>query len=627
VRNGLSRHYSTANGHENSKLRHRDSYSRDIPSDDNPRPFKRRKTDTGVAGGDLSRAERMIQRERDKARRAEESTSDDSSDEEGLVGSMVRPAQRPRYPIPQDYLATLDATEEHEVLNSLVTTNAESNSGLKRSRGRPKGFPDRSLNGSKQRSRNLMHEDDSESNSDSSRAKSRSSQPHSPLNAKKSNFRPPSPKLYGFRPSPAMFAAKKLHGPVMELRGEVSDNEDPFGNVSDEDDDMMSVDEGPQPPVVWMPRDSSEDESPGKYRHQYVRKPSALAPPSRSFNSTPGETSNAQIVQNLVARSFGLWRSGNPQSFASQKRRIDVTTEYEEEFFASVSQYPEARDSLEEAQPPLTPASKAESRSAIPATTSKLDQYQRPRNQSMSRFLMEKEKVDTMRKRQENEKWRRLFMSPQLIKQRPQYSTYTDHSRSHVKLGYEGLTQPRTPFSGEEATWLKARPWRASNEDSASISDAKVLPYPRHRSTISLPLYESYDSQEDIDIEENESFLDISHALESCETNTEDDIGSLSWLDHSESQERPTSPSYLKGSARVILPNLANYETQSSNASSPMKSASDGITNIGDFSQEETLELGFKLPKRQRNEVCIQLSWSTCPKLKFILFYMRVIHL
>ncbi|PVF93693.1 hypothetical protein CPB86DRAFT_89797 [Serendipita vermifera] len=606
MRGGLSRHYSTANGHEASKLRHRDSYSRlaNGESDDNPRPFKRRKTDSGV--GELSRAERMIQREREKARRVQESTTDDSSDEERPVGSMVRPAQRPRYPIPQDYLATINATEEHEVLNSLVTTNAESVTSPKRPRGRPGKYHSVSNGHAKQRSRDRIRREGSDSDSDHSRAKSQTDQPLSPLGFKKSNFPPPSPKLYGFRPSPAMFAAKKLHGPVMELRGEISDNEDMIDDKSG-DSDAMSVDEGPQPPVVWMPQDSSEEESPGKYHHQYVRKPSPVTSQPRSFHSTSDEVSNAQIVQSLVARSFGLWRSGNPQSFASQKRRIDVTTEYEEEFFASIPQYPDSQDSSEEAKPPPTPANKESKYLYTPATASKLDEYQRPRNQSMGQFLLDKEKAEAMQKSRESEKRRRFLMSTQLIKQRSQFSTYTDHPRSHVKLGYEGISERRGAFSREEVTWLKARPWRASLEESFPVTESKIPPRSMHRSTLSLPLYESYDSQnEGIDMEESDGFVDINQALDLCDTNPEEDgedIGSASWLDHSESHQHTTSHLYLKGSART---GLSNYDTQSSYASSPIKSASDVATNIGDHSQEHILELGFKLPKRQRNEVCIQ---------------------
>ncbi|CAG8692496.1 15515_t:CDS:2, partial [Acaulospora colombiana] len=125
-----------------------------------------------------------------------------------------------------------------------------------------------------------------------------------------------------------------------------------------------------------------------------------------------------------------------------------------------------------------------------------------------------------------------------------------------------------------------------------------------HRSTISLPLYGSYDSQEEgIDMEENESFLEIDHTLDLCDTNPEEDgedIGSASWLDRSGSHPHTTSPFYLKDSGRATL---SNYDTQSSYASSPIKSASDAATNVGDCPQECSLDLGFKLPKRQqRNE-------------------------
>jgi hypothetical protein len=106
---------------------------------------------------------------------------------------------------------------------------------------------------------------------------------------------PPPPKLITLQPSPAQFAARQLRSGIMMLAEEVSDEEpiEEVEPVAPEDSDTSSG------------SDSDSDTDAG-----------------------PEEEEEPQLevhvpVQSFIRRTFGLWKPGNPQSFASQRRLLD----------------------------------------------------------------------------------------------------------------------------------------------------------------------------------------------------------------------------------------------------------------------------------------------------------------
>ena len=106
---------------------------------------------------------------------------------------------------------------------------------------------------------------------------------------------PPPPKLITLQPSPAQFAARQLRSGIMVFAEEVSDEE----NIQEELEPMVSEDSGTSSDSN---SDSDTDASPEDEEHQL-----AVHIP----------------VQSLIRRRFGLWKPGNPQSFASQRRLLD----------------------------------------------------------------------------------------------------------------------------------------------------------------------------------------------------------------------------------------------------------------------------------------------------------------
>lgn len=106
---------------------------------------------------------------------------------------------------------------------------------------------------------------------------------------------PPPPKLITLQPSPAQFAARQLRSGIMVFAEEVSDEE----HIQAELVPVVSEDSGTS--SDWN-SDSDTDASPEDEEHQLeVHIP----------------------VQSFIRRRFGLWKPGNPQSFASQRRLLD----------------------------------------------------------------------------------------------------------------------------------------------------------------------------------------------------------------------------------------------------------------------------------------------------------------
>ena len=107
---------------------------------------------------------------------------------------------------------------------------------------------------------------------------------------------PPPPKLITLQPSPALFAARQLRCGIMVLAEEVSDEEhveEELGPIPSADSDTSS--------------DSDSD---------------------ADTDDSPEEEEEPQLevhvpVQSFIRRRFGLWKPGNPQSFASQRRLLD----------------------------------------------------------------------------------------------------------------------------------------------------------------------------------------------------------------------------------------------------------------------------------------------------------------
>jgi hypothetical protein len=133
---------------------------------------------------------------------------------------------------------------------------------------------------------------------------------------------PPPPKLITLQPSPAQFAARQLRSGIMVLAEEVSDEEH-----IEELEPMVPEDSGTS---SGSDSDSDTDTSPeDEARQLEVHIP----------------------VQSFIRRKFGLWKPGNPQSFASQRRLLDPQADLGPDPFISLSSF---RRSKRTPSPPIT---------------------------------------------------------------------------------------------------------------------------------------------------------------------------------------------------------------------------------------------------------------------------------
>ena len=456
----------------------------------------------------------MIQRSKEKPRRADDDSSEEDSDDS--AGRRVPHKSR-----------NDDAREEQEVLRALIGGRdaAQPGAPVKRGRGRPRKYP-RPEEISASEARRRAEEEAMARELDALEAQSDgttsfnddvvpeddfeiTSPPSSVAKRPKSLPPPPAPKLFGFQPNPAMFAAKKLRGPVMVLREEISDIEEVEEDEEDDDKDVdrMDVDdislEWKRPPVVaWMPQ---EQDDATINQHSFVRRPEQRAGQKRSRQPS----SDDEHVQTVVQRTFGLWRAGNPQSFASEKRRIDPTVDLSDEDSHWIPKAGRGAESPEGTPPPDTPKSKGLypplGNAAI--RSSRLDLYQRPRSHSVGNMLLQKE-LETAAKRAAANAVRRHNPTP-LVKSRLQHSTYATQSRSYVKLPTPSVEpiENRSKSKREEETWLKAQKRRVSSRSlSPDVVDSLWIGQ-RQKSMISLPLYDS--EGEDVNLEVNEDEYDV----------------------------------------------------------------------------------------------------------------------
>lgn len=464
VRERLSRHHTAANSHPMNKNRQ---------DDDGKRPLKRRKTEADLdPHSELARAERFLERERER-RKAK--ASDESSAEEAPKRKVGRPR---KHPLPNP-------------------VSADQPPVVKRGRGRPRKYP--RPEGAQGASRARDAEDRSEESSaedsddltfDFGHA-SRGASPSSTgmhVSPSPSPSPPPPPKLYSFQPNPAMYAAKKLRGPVMVLREEISDVEEVEEDESNTN--AMSLDDEPRPFLAWMPRRDHDGSNQNEELHHFVRKRSpTLGSKRRRGTDTDGED-EIEPIQGLVRRSFGLWRSGNPQSFAVERRKVDPATDIAEEPFFPIQQPSRETCSPEGTPPPNTPVrNQREPPTAYSKEMlSKLSLYQRPRTQSASTLTAQQ----SLQRLPPKASSLSRIEPTSIVISRLQQPTYLGPQRSHVHVTQthdDDASTTTQPSIVEEATWTKARPWK--RPESQDLPPQTVTNTRRSKSIVSVPLYDS----------------------------------------------------------------------------------------------------------------------------------------
>ena len=244
---------------------------------------------------------------------------------------------------------------------------------------------------------------------------------------------PPLPKLITLQPSPALFAARQLRSGIMVLAEEVSDEE----HVEEQVEELE--------PIVSEDSDASSDS--GSY--------------SDTDASSEEEPQLLEVhvpVQSFVRRSFGLWKRGNPQSFASQRRLLDPQADLGPDPFISSFRRPRMTPS-----PPATilDSDEGESRAAPRRATSKP--------------AASKTKTPT--------KARRPTRVPAseplpLIKTRKAGATYTNSPRSLVKFAdyKRNLNSGRTPSLRE-----------ATGEDLDELHFVKIRPLKFPEPVVAIP--------------------------------------------------------------------------------------------------------------------------------------------
>ena len=233
---------------------------------------------------------------------------------------------------------------------------------------------------------------------------------------------PPPPKLITLQPSPALFAARQLRSGIMVLAEEVSDEEH-----IEELEPVVSEDSGTS-------SDSDSD----------------------SDTDTSPEDEDRQLgvhipVQSFIRRRFGLWKPGNPQSFASQRRLLDPQADLGPDPFISLSSFGRSKRTP---SPPITILdSDEEERRATPRRTT-------------SRPSASTSKTPTKLLRSTREP---ASEPVPLIKTRKAGATYTNSPRSLVQLADDKRNfRSRRTLSLREATgedldelhFVKIRPLR-----------------------------------------------------------------------------------------------------------------------------------------------------------------------
>lgn len=596
LRERLSRHHTIATSHP-SKLRHVESASR--LDDANPRPLKRRRTETGAVNG--------------------RHYYDDSTDSSDSAASLIDDNPKRKRTKRVDGPSGRDAREEREVLRELV--DGADVTPTKRGRGRPRKHlrPDDATRDPREAARATFSYSNSERNSsDSSESDSFSDVSVATQETKKERQPPPPPvtQYYNFKPNPAMFAAKKLKGPVIVLREEFSDievieEEDAYSDKGDSD--RMSLDQEPIRVVAWMPSADKSLPSQDGRGHQFVRRITGkgASGKDKEDDDSGGESEH---VQHTVHRSFGLWHSGNPQSFATRRREVDPLADIRDEF-ATPQKSRHRQQSVDATPPPPTPASKD-----VPARPKKskdiarlqatLDLYQRPRAHSMGHLMMQMELEKSKKRKPAAAK--PLPRPEDIVKTRPQNPTYTNPARSHLKLKKQ---RSRDPVSGrflvhdeadageeEEEGWVKAGPrmsLRPSSPDDSLLPRRAI-----HRPATSLPAYDhrhyedltlSGNEYED-DAEENPplQFDDFNNDEDEDEERQQSDLSMLDDAGKSPTRNVLSVPVYpLRSSHRV---------TRSHFTTSVQK---DNEDHDNDSVEDSGLNSDNKLPKqRRREEVC-----------------------
>ena len=485
VRERLSRHHTAATSHPANRGRQ---------EEDGKRPIKRRKTDADLdPRSELARAERFLERERER-RLAK--VSDDSSTEELPKRKVGRPRKHP------------------------LPVQPASDQPLKRGRGRPRKYPRPEEVEAAKLAREAEDRSDETSDEDSDSDsiiefedmyRASPSSVDMRVSPSPSPSPPPPPKLYSLQPNPAMYAAKKLRGPVMVLREEVSDVEE--GEEDDLKANAMSLDDEPRPFLAWMPRRDYGDFGQSDEFHHFVRKPSpSLGSKRRRSTDTDGED-EIEPIQGVVRRTFGLWRSGNPQSFAVERRKIDPATDIAEEPFFPTRRIHRETWSPEGTPPPPTPI--GSQREPVPAYSnemlSTLSLYQRPRTQSARTSTAQQ---SAQRLPPKSSSLSRIEPTS-IIVSRPQNSTYSGPERSHVQVTqtFDASTSAPQRNVPEEATWTKARPWKRpllQDLPPHTMTNAH-----RPRLTISAPLYGSEGEEVDLSAaDEDHADLVVAHDID-----------------------------------------------------------------------------------------------------------------
>lgn len=618
-RERLSRHHTVATTHP-SKLRHVESASR--LDDSNPRPLKRRRTETDAVN--------------DHRHRDHDGALTDSSDSAASLMDES-PKRRSRKDDGLD--------EEREVLRELVGSTYVTPS--KRPRGRPRKHPkpedcspvDKRLSAREAARATFSYSNSEETGSDSEDSETSSESAATTRREVRRAREPPPPpitKYFSFRPNPAMFAAKKLRGPVMVLREEISDIEVIEEDEEDEDDgsnysdqfgsDRMSLDQDHHqdsiPVVAWMPRQGHDrtnatgsDDDGGEHGHQFLRRITGRKR-SRSSGRSGESENDSDPVKHTVRRSFGLWHSGNPQGFATRRREVDPSADIPEEPFVTPQKSHRRQQSVEATPPPPTPYSKdpvvpLKKDKGKARLQAKLDLYQRPRSHSMGHLMqqMELEKA----KKQLRSSTKPKIQAEEVTKSRAQFSTYTNQPRSHVRLKKQ---RSRDPVSGrflnhdegedsggrEEENWIKARPPPPQVLSLRQPSLDALNPSPRrpmHRSMTSFPAY-GYSGREELTLDADDDYdAEENPPLRYDEFNyDEDEDGGREHSDRTMQDEAEARSSSPKGMTIPV------YTLRSSRGASHSRSA-DHIADDHDSFEDSGLKLDAKLPRqRRREEVC-----------------------
>ncbi|KAG8776246.1 hypothetical protein FRC16_004581, partial [Serendipita sp. 398] len=554
--------------------------------------------------GELSRAERALQRERDRAReRSGSDSEEDSQSNEDLQPKRKR--GRPR-------------KDEAHLREDKDKEAADVASPIKRGRGRPRKYP-KPVEAPHRRATSKPHDDtrhamdisdrsDSEEDSDvefehiSAHALPLLELRGSPSPSPSPSPPPPPPKLYSLQPNPAMYAAKKLRGPVMVLREEVSDVEE------DEEleamDDKGSFDMSIDYDLPSMTRWRGSDHEGG---HHFIRKYDSTSSRGR-LQDPSSEDDMTDPVQLYVRRSFGLWHAGNPQNFATERRRMDPNADYMDEPFLSPTKLGNNVISPNATPPPLTPIPLWKTKSQptrmdlIAKKPSKIDLYQRPRNYSTGNFLLQQEQELAEKKVVEKASkpvfHTKLQVPAPSISTRAQFSTYTNLPRTFVKpiqplYGRSQSVQDVAPGDDSSSTqvpeqsFVKSRPWKppARAEDITPI--AETYKARTAKSSIKFPLYLTDEEEITLPVDPGEPLLEVEYtALDDEEQAV---LSLVKDFDGSEDEDMKAEGSTSSRRRGLSIPSYSTLPSQ------------EPVTGH-EISYNNELTLECRLPKQRRRE-------------------------